>query len=167
MGGKRKTKGKQGNTAEKEEHKPNRKMRKFCSTMRKGKAVAEINHHTLQEIAAAVKVLQRVAMLKSQDTANMVMDLERLAKKGRAPEGLTREAVGDKLKIANTLIAQGLHWDKVEGALIRLQCLCNNEDELLRGPWEYQSQELAPNLDEPNKANVAASIAKRRAGSES
>ena len=52
MGGKRKTKSKQGSTAEKEAHKPNRKMRKFCSTMRKGKAVAEINHHTLQEIAA-------------------------------------------------------------------------------------------------------------------
>ena len=49
----------------------------------------------------------------------------------------------DKVKIANTLIVQGMHWDKIEGALVRLQCLCQNEDETLRGPWEFLCPELA------------------------
>ena len=37
-----------------------------------------------------------------------------------------------------------MHWDKVEGALVRLQCLCKNEDEILRGPWDFHCQELVP-----------------------
>ena len=153
MGKKRKTKGKKEYNVTKEECKLNNKLRRFCGTLRKGKAVAEINSHTLQDIAGAIQILQRVAMLKSQDTINMVKDMERQTKKGPASEELTRGAIGDKIKIANTLIAQGLHWDKVEGALVRLQSLCHNEDEVLRGPWEFNCQELMPNTEKRDQPN--------------
>ena len=86
MGKKRKTKGKREYNVTKEEYKLNNKLRRFCGTLRKGKAVAEINSHTLQDIAGAIQILQRVAMLKSQDTCNMVKDMERQTKKGPASE---------------------------------------------------------------------------------
>ena len=153
MAKKRKTKGKKEYNVTKEECKLNNKLRRFCGTLRKGKAVAEINSHTWQDIAGAIQILQRVAMLKSQDTINMVKDMERQTKKGPASEELTREAIADKIKIANTLIAQGMHWDKVEGALVRLQSLRHNEDELLRGPWEFNCQELVPTTEKRDQSN--------------
>ena len=81
MGMKRKPQGKKVCNVTKEECKLNNKLRRFGNTLRKGKTVAEINSHTLHDIAGAVQILQRVAMLKSQDTSNMVKDLERQTKK--------------------------------------------------------------------------------------
>ena len=154
MAKKRKTKGKKEYNVPMEERKSINKLRRFCGTMRKGKAVAEINSHAWQDIVGAIQIIQRMALLKSQDTLNMVKDMERQTKKGPDSDELTREAIADKVKIANTLIAQGMHWDKIEGALVRLQSLCQNEDETLRGPWEFYSTELAPNKesrDQPNQ----------------
>ena len=154
MGKKRKQQCKKVYKVTNEERKIHNKIRRFGNTLRKGKTVAEINSHTLRDIAGAVQILQRVAMLKSQDTSNMVKDLERQTKKGPAADELSRGAIRDKLTIANTLIAQGMHWDKVEGALVRFQCLCKNEDEILWGPWEFQCQELAPTTEDKDQHKV-------------
>ena len=147
MGKKRKQKDKKGFKGTNEERKTHYKIRRFNNTLRRGKTVAEINSHTLRDIAGAVQILQRVAMLKSLDTSNMVKELERQTKRGPNTGELPREAFQDKITISNALIAQGLHWDKVEGALVRLQCLCKNEDEILRGPWIFHSQELVPAVE--------------------
>ena len=111
--------------------------------MHKGLALAETNSHAWQDIVGAIKIIQRVALIKSQDTLHLVKDLENQTKRGPDLDELSREAVTDKVKLANTLIAQGMHWDKIEGALVRLQSLCQNEDETLRGPWEFSCPELA------------------------
>ena len=147
MGKKRKQKDQRGFKGTNEERKTHYKIRRFYNTLRKGKTVADINHHTLRDIAGAVQILQRVAMLKSLDTRNMVKELEKQKKRGPSTEEVPREAFQDKITIANTLIAQGMHWDKVEGALTRIQCLCKNEDEILRGPWLFHSQELVPAVE--------------------
>ena len=147
MGKKRKQKDKKGYKVTNEERKTHYKIRRFNNALRKGKTIAEINSHTLRDIAGAVQILQRVAMLKSLDTSNMVKDLERQTKKGQTTGEISREAFQDKITISNALIAQGLHWDKVEGALVRLQCLCRNEDEIFRGPWDFHCQELVPAIE--------------------
>ena len=147
MGKKRKQKDKKGYQGTNDERKTQYKIRRFFNTLRRGKTVADINHHTLRDIAGAAQILQRVAMLKSLDTSNMVKELERQTKRGPSTEEMPREAFQDKLTISNALIAQGMHWDKVEGALTRLQCLCKNEDEILRGPWLFHSQELVPAVE--------------------
>ena len=86
MGKKRKQKDKKGYKVTNEERKTHYKIRRFHNTLRRGKTVAEINSHTLRDIAGAVQILQRVAMLKSLDTSNMVKDLERQTKKDHQPE---------------------------------------------------------------------------------
>ena len=131
-----------------EERKNIRKLTRFCSTMHRGMALAETNSHTWQDIVGVIKIIRRITLLKSQDTLQIVKDLEKQTKKGPALDELSKEAVSDKVMIANTLIAQGMHWDKVEGALVRLQSLCQNEDELLQGPWEFVCQELSPTQEE-------------------
>ena len=143
MAKKRKTKGKDDPALPIEERKSIRKLSRFCHTMHKGLVLAETNSHAWQDIVGAIKIIQRVALIKSQDTLHLVKDLEKQTKKGPDSDELSREAVTDKVKIANTLIVQGMHWDKIEGALVRLQCLCQNEDETLRGPWEFFCPELA------------------------
>ena len=75
-------------------------------------------------MVGGIKIIRRITLLKSQDTLQIVKDLEKQTKKGPALEELSKEAVNDKVKIANSLIAQGMHWDKIEGALVRLQGLC-------------------------------------------
>ena len=143
MAKKRRTKGKDESTLPIEARKSIRKLSRFCRTMHKGLALAETNSHAWQDIVGAIKIIQRVALIKSQDTLHLVKDLEKQTTKGPDLDELSREAVTDKVKLANTLIAQGMHWDKIEGALVRVQCLCQNEDETLRGPWESFGPELA------------------------
>ena len=130
-----------------DERKRIRKLTRFCSTMHRGMAMAETNTHTWADMVGAIKIIRRITLLKSQDTLQLVKDLEKQTKKGPAQEELSREAVLDKVRIANSLIAQGMHWDKIEGALVRLQGLCQNEDEILQGPWEFESKELCPTPD--------------------
>ena len=127
-----------------EERKRLKKLTRFCSTMHRGLAMAETNTHTWADIVGAIKIIRRITLLKSQDALQIVKDLEKQTKKGPALEELSKEAVADKVMIANSLIAQGMHWDKIEGALVRLQGLCQNEDEVLQGPWEFTCQELMP-----------------------
>ena len=81
MGKKRKQKDQKEYKGTKEERKIHYKIRRYSNALRKGKTIAEINSHTLRDIAGAVQILQRVAMLKSLDTSNMVKDLERQTKK--------------------------------------------------------------------------------------
>ena len=130
-----------------EERKSIKKLTRFCSTMHRGMAMAETNTSTWADIVGATKTIRRITLLKSQDTLQIVKDLEKQTKKGPALEELSKEAVNDKVKIANSLIAQGMHWDKIEGALVRLQGLCQNEDEILQGPWEFLCPELHPPAD--------------------
>ena len=86
MGKKRKPKDKKGYQGTNEERKTQYKIRRFFNTLRRSKTVADINHHTLRDIAGAAQILQRVAMLKSLDTSSMVKDLERQTKKDQQPE---------------------------------------------------------------------------------
>ena len=130
-----------------EERKRIKKLTRFCSTMHRGMAMAETNTHTWADIVGAIKIIRRITLLKSQGALQIVKDLEKQTKKGPALEELSKEAVNDKVKIANSLIAQGMHWGKIEGALVRLQGLCQNEDEILQGPWEFSCPELHPPAD--------------------
>ena len=143
MAKKRKMKDKDNPTLPIEQRKSIRRLSRFCRTMHKGLVLAETNDHAWQDIVGAIKIIQRVALIKNQDTLHLVKELEKQTNKGPALDELSREAVTDKVKLANTLIAQGMHWDKIEGALVRLQSLCQNEDETLRGPWEFLCPELA------------------------
>ena len=157
MAKKRKKKGKTDSTLTAEERKNIKKLSRFCNTMHKGMALAETNSHAWQDIIGAIKIIQRVALIKSQDTLHLVKDLEKQRKKGPALDELSKEAVTDKVKIANALIAQGMHRDKIEGALVRLQGLCQNEDEILQGPWEFQCSELSPAPDAKDEKSKSES----------
>ena len=143
MAKKRKTEGKSNRSLSWEERKGIRRITRFCNTMQRGRAQANTNDHAWQDIVGAIKVIQRIAIIKNQDTLQLVKELERQTKKGPKTGEISTEAVSDKIKLANALIAQGMHWDKIEGALVRLQCLCNNEDDFLRGQWEFSAPELA------------------------
>ena len=111
--------------------------------MQEGLAQAETNDHAWQDIVGAIQTIQRIVLIKSQNTLHLIKDLERQTKYGPKSDELSKEAIHDKLKLANTLIAQGMHWDKIDGALVRAHSLCKNEDETLRGPWAFTDPELA------------------------
>ena len=143
MAKKRKSKDKSSHILSMEERKGIRRLGRFCRTMHRGLVQAETNDQAWQDIVGAIKVIQRIAIIKNQDTLQLVKELENQTKKGPKAGELTSETVNDKIKLANTLIAQGMHWDKIEGALVRLHCLCKNEDEILRGHWEFTGPELA------------------------
>ena len=143
MAKKRKTKDKNNRILTTEERKGIKRICRFCNTMHRGHVQAETNDQAWQDIVGAIKVIQRIAIIKNQDTLQLVKELERQTKKGPKTGEISTEAVSDKIKLANTLIAQGMHWDKIEGALVRLHCLCKNEDEILRGHWEFTGPELA------------------------
>ena len=96
-----------------EERKRIKKLTRFCSTMHRGMALAETNSHTWQDIVGVIKIIRRITLIKSQGTLQVVKDLEKQTKKGPALDELSKEAVSDKVMIANTLIAQGMHWDKI------------------------------------------------------
>ena len=134
-----------------DERKRIRKLTRFCSTMHRGMAMAETNAHTWADMVGAIKMIRRITLLKSQDTLHIVKNLEKQTKKGPAMDELSKEAIQDKVRIANSLIAQGMHWDKIEGALVRLHGLCQNEDEILQGPWEFECPELRPPSDEKDE----------------
>ena len=143
MAKKRKLKDKRSYNLSLEERKSIRRLSRFCRTMHKGLAQAETNDHAWQDIVGAIKIIQRIVLIKTQDTLHLVKELEKQTKKGPNLDELSSETVTDKIKLANTLIAQGMHWDKIDGALARVHCLCKNEDETLRGPWEFFCPELA------------------------
>ena len=136
-----------------EERKRVKKLTRFCTTMHKGMAMAETNARTWADMVGAIQVIRRITLLKSQDTLHIVKNLEKQTKKGPAMDELSKEAIQDKVRIANSLIAQGMHWDKIEGALVRLHGLCQNEDEILQGPWEFVCPELHPPSDEKDEKN--------------
>ena len=131
MAKKRKMKDKNNRILTTEERKGIKRICRLCNTMHRGLVQAETNDQAWQDIVGAIKVIQRIAIIKNQDTLQLVKELERQTKKGPKTGEISTEAVSDKIKLANTLIAQGMHWDKIEGALVRLQCLCNNEDVIL------------------------------------
>ena len=143
MAKKRKMKDKHEHSLPIETRKSIKKLSRFCRTMHKGLAQAETNDHAWQDIVGAIKIIQHIVLIKTQDTLHLVKELEKQTKKGPNLDELSSETLTDKIKLANTLIAQGMHWDKIEGALVRAHCLCKNEDETLRGPWEFTGPELA------------------------
>ena len=143
MAKKRKTKDKCSHSLTMEERKNIMRLSCFRRTMHKGLAQAEANNATWQDMVGAINLIQRITQLKIQDTLHLVKDLEKQTKKGPTSDEISREALTDKIKLANALIAQGMQWDKIDGALARAHCLCKNEDETLRGPWEFTSPELA------------------------
>ena len=147
MAKKRKSKDKRSYNLSMEERKSIRRLSRFCRTMHKGLAQAETNDHAWQDIVGAIKIIQRIVLIKTQDTLHLVKELEKQTKKGPMMDELSSDTVTDKIKLANTLIAQGMHWDKIEGALVRLQGLCQNEDEILQGPWGFTCPELLPPTD--------------------
>ena len=143
MAKKRKSKDKSSHNLSMEKRKSIRRLSRFCRIVHKGLAQAETNDHAWQDIVGAIKIIQRIVLIKTQDTLHLVKELEKQTKKGPNTGELTSETVTDKIKLSNTLIAQGMHWDKIDGALALLHCLCKNEDEILRGPWAFTSPELA------------------------
>ena len=143
MAKKRKMKSKEDATLPIEVRKNIRKLCRFSRSMHRGQAIAETNSHAWHDLVGAAKTIHRIALMKSQDTLHAVKALERHARQGTIQDEISKEAINDNIRLANTLIAQGMHWDKVEGALVRLQSLCANEDETLRGKWEFSSPELA------------------------
>ena len=148
MAKKRKTKGKSHSILTTEERKGIKRVSRFCNTMHRGQVQAETNDQAWQDIVGAIKVLQRIAIIKNQDTLQVVKALEQQTKRGLKNGEISSEAINDKIRLANTLIAQGMHWDKIEGALVRLHCLCKNEDEVLRCQWEFTAPELAKPTEE-------------------
>ena len=119
--------------------------------MHKGLAIAEINSDTWHDMMGAVKTIHRIALMKSQETLQAVKALERHTKQKHFQDEISQEAMHDKIKLANTLLAQGLHWDKVEGALVRLANLCGNEDDTLRTAAKFISPELASTPEPKNE----------------
>ena len=67
-----------------EERKRIKKLTRFCSTMHRGMALAETNTHTWADIVGAIKIIRRITLLKSQDTLQVVKDLEKQTKQGPA-----------------------------------------------------------------------------------
>ena len=119
--------------------KKDRSQAKLTKVMHQALLVAKINSQTWHEMEGALSALQRLAMLKSQDTAHRLNGLHRMAKHYPSP---TDEAHKDRMLMINTLQAQYSQWDKIEGTIQRAKCLSHNEDVLLRGPWQFQGQEL-------------------------
>ena len=124
---------------------------RFSRNMHKGLAIAEINDDTWNDMLGAVKTIHRVALMKSQETMHAVKVLEKSTKQKNFQDEISREAMQDKIKLANTLLAQGMHWDKVEGALVRLANLCGNEDDTLRTVAKFISPELASTKEPKNE----------------
>ena len=151
MAKKRKMKAKSHLSAE--ERKGIKRISRFCTFMHRGLAQADTNDQAWHDMIGAIKVLQRIAIIKRQDTSHIVKTLEHQTTRGPKEGEVSPEAIRDKIKLANTLLAQGMHWDKIDGALVRLHCLCKNEDDILRGQWEFTSIELARPADEDKTAD--------------
>ena len=139
----KKWKDKRDHNQSNEERKRVWKHKRFRRAMLEGMAQAETNDHAWQDIVGAIQTIQRIVLIKSQNTLHVIKGLEKQTKYGPKSDELTKEAIQDKLKLANTLIAQGMHWDKIDGALVRAHSLCKNEDETLRGPWAFTDADLA------------------------
>ena len=122
--------------------KDERRLKRFCRIMCKGQNISAINDETWTDFSGAVKTLQRLAWLKSVETSHAIKALEQQTKYGPAQDTLSQDTIEDKINIANQLIAQRLHWDKIEGALLRARCLCCNEDTTLRDPIRFKGAEL-------------------------
>ena len=148
MAKKRKMKGKSRCSLTAEERKGIKRISRFCNIMHRGQVQAVTNDQAWQDMVGAIKVLQRIAIIKNQDTLQVVKTLEQQTTKGPKEGEISSEAINDKIRLANTLLAQGMHWDKIDGALVRLHCLCKNEDDILRCQWEFTSPELSRPADE-------------------
>ena len=119
--------------------KKDRSQAKLTKALNLALLVAKINSQTWYEMEGALNALQRLAMIKSQDTAHRLKALRRMAKFFPSP---TDETHKDRMLLINTLQAQSSLWDKIDGSIQRAKCLSHNEDVLLRGPWQFQGQEL-------------------------
>ena len=120
--------------------KEDRRHAKLRRAMNHALLVAKMNNQTWTEMEGALSSLQRLAVIKSQDTAHRLKVLRRLAKSFPSP---TDETHKDRMLLINTLQAQSSQWDKIDGSIQRAKCLSHNEDELLRGPWQFQGPEMA------------------------
>ena len=109
-----------------------KKINKFRNAMASALTTAQINDDTWNDLLGTTMLLHRVALLKCQDTKSVI---KRLEKQKKNEDELPKEDIEAKLQLANSLIAQWNHWEKIEGTLTRLRALCNNEDEILRGPF--------------------------------
>ena len=127
----------------KEQRKSIRRLMRFYTTMHKGLDLAKINDDVWKDMEGTLKALRRIALHQADAALELVKALEKQTKHGPDMETMSSDTITDKIKLANTLLAQGMHWDKVDGALSRATCLCSNEDETLRGPWEFTGAELA------------------------
>ena len=134
-----------------EERKSIGRLIRFYTTMHKGLALAKTNDEVWKDMEGTLKALQRIALHQATATLKHVKALEKQTKHGPDMNEMTSETISDKIKLANTLLTQGMHWDKVDGALLRARCLCANEDELLRCPREFTGAELAAPPQPPDE----------------
>ena len=134
---------KYGETKKAKMSKSDRMVAKLTRALLRGLATAKINNHTFADLEGALASIQRLAMIKRQDTTAAITTLERQRVTMANHIENTAEMKRDQSKLYFALMAQGSMWSKIEGAVHSAKCVCTNEDELARGPWTFEGQALA------------------------
>ena len=135
-----------------DERKSIRRLTRFFKIMHRGLDIVKINDDVWKDMEGTLRTLRRLALQQADATLAAVKELEKQTKHGPPMETLSNDTVADKIKLANQLLVQGMHWDKVDSALANATRLASSEDETLRGQWAFTGDELAaPPLppDEP------------------